>query len=62
MLNLIVQAAKPEVGQRVRSDISGCEDLLSESIQRTVTLEYEHSFMIRRKGGAHVESEKHLVH
>ena len=30
MLNLIVQAAKPEIGQRVRSDIPSREDLLPE--------------------------------
>ena len=33
MLNLIVQAAKPEIRQRVRSDIPSREDLLSEEIQ-----------------------------
>jgi hypothetical protein len=33
MLNLIVQAAKPEVCRRERSDIPGRKDLLSESIQ-----------------------------
>src|SRR5919106_3107687 len=62
MLNLIVQAAKPEVGERVRSDISGREDLLSDPIERTVALEHEHPLMIGCKGGAHIQSKKHLVH
>src|SRR5262247_4658229 len=54
MLDLIVESAKPEVCHRVRSDIASREDLLAESIQRTVAPQHEHPCMIGRKDGAHV--------
>jgi hypothetical protein len=62
VLNLIVQAAKTEVGHWVRSDISGREDLLSEAIQPVGALQHEHPFMIGRKDNAHIKSKQHLMY
>ena len=62
MLNLIVQPAKPEVCQGVRSDISGREDLLAESTQCIGALQHKHPLMVGREDGAHIQAEQHLMY
>ena len=62
MFNLIVEPTKPEVCPWVRSDVSGREDLTSELIQLMVRPQNEHSLMIGRKHGAHIEPPQHLMH
>lgn len=61
MLNLVVETAVPEVGDRVRFDIASRDYLTSQEVEGGLFLQHRHAFMVGGKNGAEVEARETLV-
>ena len=61
VLNLVVQAAVPEVGQRASGDIARGDHLFAEEIEPAALLDEGHTLVIRSEDRAVVDAEERLV-
>ncbi len=58
MLNLVVEAAIPEVGDRVGDDVPAGQHLTVHEVQLAVPVQNGHGFVVGREDRDHVHAEE----